>query len=47
MQSFVEELVLCVAANGGRGPLCCGPRILPALLELPHRFRTDPSVWWR
>ncbi|MFD9426229.1 MULTISPECIES: hypothetical protein [unclassified Streptomyces] len=47
MRSFVEELVLCVAANGGRGPALLWPEdpaTLPALLELPRPARPEPGA---
>ncbi|WP_262699313.1 MULTISPECIES: hypothetical protein [Streptomyces] len=47
MKSFVEELVLCVAANGGRGPALLWPEdptTLQALLELPRPARPEPGA---
>jgi len=47
IQSFVEELVLCVAANGGRGPALLWPEdpmTLPALLEMPRPARPEPGA---
>ncbi|MBQ0828076.1 hypothetical protein [Streptomyces tagetis] len=47
LRSFVEELVLCVAANGDRGPALSWPEdpmTLPALLELPRPARPTPGV---
>ncbi|MFE1250255.1 hypothetical protein [Streptomyces sp. NPDC058735] len=47
LRSFVEELVLCAAANGGRGPALLWPEdpmALPALLELPRPARPAPDA---
>ncbi|MEK8143089.1 hypothetical protein NKH18_15510 [Streptomyces sp. M10(2022)] len=46
MQSFAEELALCVAANGAKGPALLwpeDPKTLSALLELPVRPVRNPA----
>ncbi|MGW6009308.1 hypothetical protein [Streptomyces sp. NPDC055210] len=47
IQSFVEELALCVAANGAKGPALLwpeDPKTLSALLELPRPDRPEPDA---
>jgi hypothetical protein len=47
LQSFVEELALCVEVNGAKGPALLWPEdptTLPALLELPRPGRPEPMA---
>ncbi|MBB4889741.1 hypothetical protein FHS38_005817 [Streptomyces netropsis] len=47
MQSFVEELALCVAANGVKGPALLwseDPTTLPALLGMSRPARPEPGA---
>ena len=47
IQSYVEELALCVEANGTKGPALLWleePTTLPALLKLPRPGRPEPDA---
>ncbi|MFH8492077.1 hypothetical protein [Streptomyces longisporoflavus] len=47
IQSYVEELALCIEANGTKGPALLWPEeptTLPALVQLPRPSRPEPDA---